>query len=69
MSKISDRKALVVGASGLAGGNLLAHLLETKSWDIVTLSRRAPANCDGFSHLPVDLLELGAMPTGGSFAG
>ncbi|MGD1212787.1 MAG: SDR family oxidoreductase [Candidatus Acidiferrales bacterium] len=57
MSKISDRKALVVGASGLAGGNLLAHLLETKSWDIVTLSRRAPANCDGFSHLPVDLLD------------
>lgn len=51
------RKALVVGASGLVGGNLLQRLQSGGGWDIVTLSRRPPADAPGVSHYAVDLLD------------
>ncbi|MBE0549343.1 MAG: SDR family oxidoreductase [Rubrivivax sp.] len=51
------RKALVVGASGLVGGNLLERLARDQAWDVVTLSRRAPSEHEGVSHLAVDLLD------------
>lgn len=38
----TKRTALVAGASGLAGGYMLAHLLEQGGWDIVAVSRRRP---------------------------
>ena len=34
------KKAVVVGANGIIGGNLIAHLVELGDWDIVGLSRR-----------------------------
>lgn len=51
------KKALVVGASGMVGGNFLQRLANNPSWEIVTLSRRAPTDAPkGVIHLPVDLL-------------
>ena len=38
----TKRTALVTGASGLAGGYMLAHLLEQGGWDVVAVSRRKP---------------------------
>lgn len=52
-----QRKALVVGASGLVGGNFVMRLTQDKSWSIVTLSRRPPLGCEGVAHLAVDLLD------------
>jgi uncharacterized protein YbjT (DUF2867 family) len=44
MSDLNHRKALVVGATGLVGSQLLKQLLERKSYSAVaTLGRRAPA--------------------------
>jgi uncharacterized protein YbjT (DUF2867 family) len=36
----SKHTALVTGASGLAGGYMLAHLLEQGGWIVVAVSRR-----------------------------
>ena len=53
---MTKRKALIVGASGLVGGNFLTHLgRRTDSWDIVTMSRRPPRLETGGEHLSVDL--------------
>lgn len=51
------RVALVVGASGLVGGNLLTQLRASSSWDILALSRRPPALEREVRHLAVDLLD------------
>ena len=39
---MAKRKALIAGATGVVGRNLLRHLLATGEWDIVALSRRTP---------------------------
>ena len=56
MSK-SKRTALVTGASGLAGGYMLAHLLEQGDWDVVAVSRRKPRTSGDYRHISVDLLD------------
>src|SRR5258707_8365926 len=55
MSK-AKRTALVTGASGLAGGYMLAHLLEQGGWDVVAVSRRKPRIPGDYRHIAVDLL-------------
>src|SRR6266849_1626799 len=55
MSK-AKRTALVTGASGLAGGYMLAHLLEQGGWDVVAVSRRKPRIGGDYRHIAVDLL-------------
>jgi nucleoside-diphosphate-sugar epimerase len=54
----ANRTALVAGASGLAGGCMLAHLLEQGGWDIVAVSRRKPRINGDYRHVAVDLLDL-----------
>jgi hypothetical protein len=56
MSK-AKRTALVTGASGLAGGYMLARLLEQGGWDIVAVSRRKPRIPGDYRHIAVDLLD------------
>jgi nucleoside-diphosphate-sugar epimerase len=56
MSKVK-RTALVTGASGLAGGYMLAHLLEQGGWDVVAVSRRKPRIPGDYRHIAVDLLD------------
>jgi nucleoside-diphosphate-sugar epimerase len=58
MSKPSaKRSALVAGASGLAGGYMLAHLIELGGWDIVAVSRRKPRIPGDYRHIAVDLVD------------
>jgi nucleoside-diphosphate-sugar epimerase len=55
---MSTRKvALVVGAQGVIGGNLVAHLKELGNWDIVGLSRRGGEDSGPVRHISVDLLD------------
>jgi uncharacterized protein YbjT (DUF2867 family) len=62
MSK-AKRTALVTGASGLAGGYVLTHLLEQGGWDIVAVSRRKPRIPGDYRHIAVDLLDLADCQT------
>lgn len=59
-----ERKtALVVGARGVIGGNLIAHL-ETLDWDIIGLSRRGGEDHGPVRHRAVDLLDRDATARG-----
>lgn len=49
--------ALVVGANGVIGGNLIDHLLSLDDWDIIGLSRRGGVSTDRITYVPVDLLD------------
>src|SRR5262245_25059852 len=51
-----NRKALIAGATGVVGRNLLRHLLEIGGWDIVTLSRRTPDVAGAYTHVSLDLM-------------
>ncbi len=52
--------ALVVGANGVIGGNLIDHLVTLDDWEIVGLSRRGGASHDRVRYLAVDLLDPAA---------
>ncbi|MFP2895603.1 SDR family oxidoreductase [Corallococcus sp. 4LFB] len=49
--------ALVVGAQGIAGLNLIEHLEALGGWEIIGLSRRGGAPREGVRYIPVDLLD------------
>ncbi len=51
------RTALVVGARGVIGGNLISHLEREGGWNIIGLSRRGGADTDAVRHVSVDLLD------------
>ena len=51
------KRALVVGATGVVGRNLLQHLGALDDWDVVAVSRRKPDAEGAWRHLPVDLLD------------
>ena len=52
------KKAVVVGANGIIGGNLITHLVELGDWEIVGLSRRGGEAVSKVSHIAVDLLDV-----------
>jgi nucleoside-diphosphate-sugar epimerase len=52
-----DKVALVVGAQGVIGRNLVAHLLERGDWRVIGLSRRGGASGERLRHIAVDLLD------------
>ena len=56
MSK-ARRTALVTSASGLAGGYMLAQLLEQGGWDVIVVSRRKPRISGDYRRIAVDLLD------------
>src|SRR3954454_20234417 len=56
---MTKRKALIAGATGVVGRNLLRHLLGTRAWEIVTLSRRKPDVQGDYEHIAVDLMNAG----------
>src|SRR5262245_14663261 len=51
------KKALIAGATGVVGRNLLRHLLRTGEWEIVALSRRTPDVAGAYTHIGVDLMD------------
>jgi nucleoside-diphosphate-sugar epimerase len=63
---IERKEALVVGASGLLGTNLLKHLRQQDDWTVTTMSRRRPEASDGIRHVSLDLRDrprcLEALP-------
>lgn len=50
------KTALIAGATGVVGRNLLRHLMSLEDWDVVALSRRKPDVEDDYLHISVDLL-------------
>lgn len=51
------RTAVVVGARGVIGGNLVNHLKTLEGWDIIGLSRRGGTDEGNVRHIAVDLLD------------
>ncbi|MEJ7633944.1 SDR family oxidoreductase [Aeromicrobium sp.] len=56
MSK-QRKVALIAGARGVIGGNLLDHLSATDDWDIIGLSRRGGTDSERVRHIAVDLTD------------
>ncbi len=54
----SKKVALVVGANGVIGGNLINHLLTLDDWHIIGLSRRGGVSTDRITYISVDLLDV-----------
>jgi nucleoside-diphosphate-sugar epimerase len=52
--------ALVVGARGVIGSNLITHLEQEGDWDVVGLSRRGGVDAGRVRHVGVDLLDRDA---------
>ena len=55
------KTALVAGASGMVGGNLIDRLLELDDWQVVGIARRTPRR-DGnrYRHVTVDMTDRDA---------
>lgn len=51
------RVAVVVGARGVIGGNLIDHLEATGEWEVIGLSRRGGPDTGRVRHIAVDLLD------------
>jgi len=51
------RKALITGATGVVGRNLLMHLVERGDWEIVAVSRRKPDVPGRYEHIAADLTD------------
>ncbi len=49
--------ALVVGANGVIGTNLVEHLLSLGNWEVIGLSRKGGKGQPGLQHIAVDLLD------------
>lgn len=54
---MEKKTALIAGATGVVGRNLLKYLLEQQDWDVIALSRRSPDIEGSYRHIPVDLLD------------
>ena len=52
-----NKVALVVGAQGVIGRNLVEHLASLDDWEVIGLSRRGGPSSGRVSHLAVDLLD------------
>ncbi len=57
---MSQNTALIVGARGVIGGNLIAHLERESGWSIIGLSRRGGTDHGSVRHIAVDVLDRAA---------
>lgn len=55
--KDANKTALVVGAQGIIGRNLIDHLVSLGDWNIIGLSRRRGEDSGRLRHISVDLLD------------
>ncbi|MEZ2334234.1 SDR family oxidoreductase [Mucilaginibacter sp. RCC_168] len=51
------KTALIVGANGVIGTNLINHLLLLGGWNIIGLSRRGGTSTANVTYIPVNLLD------------
>lgn len=49
--------ALIAGATGVVGRNLLRQMIDAPDWDVIAVSRRSPDVDGDFRHISVDLLD------------
>jgi nucleoside-diphosphate-sugar epimerase len=61
--KTATNTALVVGAHGVIGTNLIQYLTTLDSWNIIGLSRKGGQDTDRIRHMAVDLLDSGQSRT------
>ncbi len=54
------RVALVTGATGVVGRNLIAHLLALGGWQVIAVSRRRPDLAGDYTHIALDLTDRAA---------
>jgi nucleoside-diphosphate-sugar epimerase len=59
METTAINTALVVGANGVIGSNLIHYLSTLPSWNIIGLSRRGGHSTDTVKYIAVDLLDIG----------
>lgn len=52
----TGKVALVVGANGVIGSNLIAHLQTLNDWKVIGLSRKGNPESEGVQSISVDLL-------------
>lgn len=60
---MAKRKALIAGATGVVGRNLLRHLVARGDWEIVALSRRKPDVEGTYEHISIDLMDAASCRT------
>ena len=53
----NSKRALVVGATGVVGRNMMRHLASRGDWDVTAVSRRTPDFPGTYDHISVDLLD------------
>ncbi|CAH1194236.1 hypothetical protein PAECIP111892_01491 [Paenibacillus auburnensis] len=51
------KTALVIGAGGVIGSNLIEHLVTLPEWDIIGVSRRGGDNTERIRYISADLLD------------
>jgi nucleoside-diphosphate-sugar epimerase len=54
---MTEKVALVIGARGVIGGNLVRHLQASDGWQVIGLSRRGGEPSERVRHVSVDLLD------------
>lgn len=54
---LQNKVALVVGANGVIGGNLVRHLAGLGDWEVIGLSRRGGQDAGSVRYIAVDLLD------------
>ncbi|MFP7761863.1 SDR family oxidoreductase [Marisediminicola sp. LYQ85] len=54
---MNEKTALVIGARGVIGGNLVTHLEAIGGWDVIGVSRRGGESSGAVRHTAVDLLD------------
>jgi len=54
---MNEKTALVIGARGVIGGNLVEHLVQAGGWNVVGVSRRGGTDDGPVRHIAVDLLD------------
>ncbi|MDT9598478.1 SDR family oxidoreductase [Sphingosinicella rhizophila] len=57
MTRSADKVALVMGAQGVIGRNLVDHLERSGNWEIIGVSRRGGTSFGRVRHVSVDLLD------------
>ncbi len=55
--------ALVVGAQGVIGHNLVDHLVKQDDWEVIGLSRRGGDSSSRVRHIAVDLMDVADVQT------
>ncbi|HSI40781.1 MAG TPA: SDR family oxidoreductase [Xanthobacteraceae bacterium] len=55
-----DKRALIVGATGIVGNNLARHLVDAGDWEVHGISRSAPKGLSQVKPIAIDVLDAPA---------